>query len=198
MSHRKPKIPICVGDEVRIISDCNSTGRIGTIVNIGEYCYSVKFNEFDVRTFGKNSVEKVLEKGEKEMTLDGKYRIALVRFQNNPSNKEYCFALYDDSVDIGDYVVCDSSTGWGIANVYNIVPADVAEYKPTREIICKIDVSKFEKRKSIRTKKKDIKNKLDAAVANNQNLIMYEAVAKQVPEVAELLEAYKTLLNEDV
>ena len=64
----------------------------------------------------------------------------------------------------------------------------------TKEIVCKVDFSKFERRKETRAKRAELKKKLDNAVKENQDMFLYETLAKANPSVAELLEQYKALI----
>ncbi len=63
----------------------------------------------------------------------------------------------------------------------------------TKEVICKLDYSNFEKRKESRKKLGNLKNQIDNIVAQNQNMILYTAIAKENPEMAELLSQYKRI-----
>ena len=63
----------------------------------------------------------------------------------------------------------------------------------TKEVICKLDYSNFEKRKESRKRLGNLKNQMDNIVAQNQNMILYTAIAKENPEMAALLNQYKKI-----
>lgn len=201
-------INLKVGDTVQIVSDCKSHGKIGTILQIdyNEFYPTwskvvVKFSDSHWANFGYKSLKKI-EEGEIEMSaVTGDYRIAAVKFEkgNNP-DYTYKFALFDENVSVGDYVLCDSSTGWGVAKVADIFPKydDNVHQNPKSEIICKVDFSAYNERKQTRLKKAELKKKLDAAASENKDLALYKAIAESNPAVKKLLEEYIELLGENV
>lgn len=123
------------------------------------------------------------------------FRVANVKFLDGYNgDKLYRFALFDDDVTEGDCVVCDTQNGYCVAEVVSIISADSYGKNVTKEIVSKIDFSEFKRRKEIRAKKAELKKKLDKAVKENQDIFLYETVAKSNSVVAELLEQYKALL----
>lgn len=127
--------------------------------------------------------------------LNGKYRVALVNFISGANTiKNYAFALYDDNVQVNDLVLVDASSTFPVAKVKAIIEKD--EYSGvaiTKEIICKIDIADYEKRKKLRQEKKALQSKMDKLVKENQALIVYQALADKNPEMAELLKQYQAL-----
>lgn len=127
------------------------------------------------------------------MALTGNFKIAIVNFIKGFNTvKKYGFALFDDSIEEGDIVLCDSENGYGVAKVVNIMSQDEYGKPVKKEIICSCDFAPFEKRKQ----KAEIKKKLDKAVNENQDLILYRAIAQNNPDVAELLAEYEALTLE--
>jgi hypothetical protein len=137
-------------------------------------------------------------KGEDNMAVKGVYNIAMVKHVKGvDTNKKYAFALFDDSICVNDLVLCDSDSSYSVAKVVEIIPQH--EYNGatvTKEIICKVDFTDYEVRKERRNQKAALKKQMDKMVKDNQELILYQAIAEKNPEMAELLTAYKTL--EDV
>ena len=138
-------------------------------------------------------------KGVKDMAVKGNYKVAIVTFlQGMNTTKRYSFALFDNDVNCDDLVLCDTSTGYGVAKVLNILSQEEYEGKgviPTKEIICKVDFTNFEKRKELRKKKDSIKKQMDKMVKDNQELVLYQMLAEKNPEMATMLEEYKNLMN---
>lgn len=66
------------------------------------------------------------------------------------------------------------------------------------EIICKLDYANFEKRKETRKRLDTIKEQMNN-ILNKQDMILYAAIAKENPEMEELLRQYKEItgLNDD-
>ena len=129
------------------------------------------------------------------MAVKGNYNVAMVKFiQGYNTSKEYAFALFDNDTDVGDYILCDTSQGYNVGKVTKIIPQN--EYSGctvTKEIICKIDFTEFEKRKELRKQKEVLKKQMDKMVKDNQELFLYQALADKNPEMAAMLEAYKAL-----
>lgn len=131
------------------------------------------------------------------MALTGNFKIATVKFiQGYNTIKEYGFALFDDRIEEGDIVLCDSDNGYGIAKVVGIMSQDEYGKSVTKEIVCKCDFEPFEKRKAIREHRVEVKKKLDKAVQENQDLALYKTIAQSNPDVAALLVEYEALLSE--
>lgn len=136
--------------------------------------------------------------------VQGKYMVAMVRHCEGNANRQsngkvYAFALFDENVAVGDRVLCDSEGGYSIAEVLNIHTK--SEYSQlhsrvvTKEIICKVDFSAFDERVAKRREMASIKAEMDKLVAENQDLILYQAIAEKNPQMAVLLERYKTINN---
>lgn len=178
-----------------------SFGLTGTIVCSHHNADSsfVKFDNWNGR--GEKELlirnQNLKSKGENAMAVKGNYHVAMVRFvQGYNTSKSYAFALFDsdDVVLIGDHVLCDTSQGYNVGEVTNIIPQN--EYSGctvTKEIICKVDFTAFENRKEVRKQKENLKKQMDKMVKDNQELFLYQALAEQNPEMAALLAAYKSL-----
>ena len=63
----------------------------------------------------------------------------------------------------------------------------------TREVICRVDFKAFEGRIEARKQRELLKKKMDKLVRDNQELILYQAIADKNPEMAALLDQYKAL-----
>ena len=193
-----------IDDIVEVLSRCQSYGKRGIVV--GHFTtpgypeclvIRVKLDSGETRFYNESSLKKVdeIEREAKEMALTEDFRVANVKFLDGYNgDKLYRFALFDDDVTEGDCVVCDTQNGYCVAEVVSIISADSYGKNVTKEIVSKIDFSEFKRRKEIRTKKAELKKKLDKAVKENQDIYLYETVAKSNSVVAELLEQYKALL----
>ena len=193
-----------INDIVEVLSNCQSYGERGIVVDyftfehlLNNPIVRVKLDSGKTRIYNESSLKKCdeIEREAKNMALTEDFRIANVRFVDGyNSNKIFSFALFDDEVTEGDYVVCDTQNGYCVAEVVSIISADSYGKNVTKEIVSKIDFSEFKRRKEIRAKKAELKKKLDKAVKENQDIFLYETVAKSNSVVAELLEQYKALL----
>ena len=123
--------------------------------------------------------------------VTGNYDVATVNFLTGyNTDKEYIFALFDSTIVVGDYVVCDTKD-YSVARVMNIQPK--GDELPTKEIICKVDFSDFLQRKSDRELKAKLKREMDMLISEDRDLVLYQALADKNPKMAELLNEYKSL-----
>jgi hypothetical protein len=192
-----------VGDSVEVINKrLQSYGLIGTIKTSHHNANSsfVMFDNWNGR--GEKELliknENLKFKGDKSMAVKGNYHVAMVKFvQGYNTSKEYAFALFNTDTEvvvIGDHVLCDTSQGYNVGKVIKIIPQN--EYTGctvTKEIICKVDFTEFEKRKELRKQKEALKKQMDKMVKDNQELFLYQALAEKNPEMATMLAAYRAL-----
>lgn len=198
------------GDRVMVANDSlqtyGCTGQVesvnywGDVINV-RLDHNNKVYTYNVKNLMlENEQNNITTKGENNM-ITGNYKVAMVKFvQGMNTTKGYAFALFDENIKENDFVLCDTVNGYGVARVTDIVakedyvPSSNAE-KVTKEIICKVDFTDFEARKEARAKRNKIKKQMDEMLKNNQELILYQAVAKENPVMAVLLEEYKSLGN---
>lgn len=136
------------------------------------------------------------------MAMNGYEEVASVKFiEGTNTTKVYHFALYDRAVEVGDYALVKSNNGYGSGN-YGIVKVvgieAAAEYTgnaPTAEILCKVDLSAYEKRCKMRANRTELKKKMDKMVKESQELLVYQTIANTNPDMAELLAAYRETLG---
>lgn len=204
------------GDRVVVVSECASKGRHGTVAGYTMDFWtkrehvSVKLDSGMQLSYNEKSLKKIGTSQIKEENnvanneVQGNYRVAMVRHCEGNANRQsngkvYAFALFDDNVSVGDKVLCDSEGGYSVAEVINIHTK--TEYSQahsrvvTKEIICKVDFSEFDERVTKRREMAAIKAEMDKLVAENQDMILYQAIADKNPQMAVLLERYKTINN---
>lgn len=128
--------------------------------------------------------------------LIGTYNVAMVKMlQGVNTTKEYAFALYDEKVNVDNLVLCDTQYGYAVARVVNIMPLDEYEgVNITKEVICKVDFTDFEKRKERRKKAQKLKSEMDKKVKELQDIALIELMAEKNPELKTMLEEYKSLM----
>ena len=193
------------GDKIKVVSECRSYGQIGTVKSTfrsGWNIYvTVRLDNGVQNTYNEKSLilyneqNNTTTKGDNNM-ITGNYKVAMVKFlQGTNTVKGYAFALFDESIKVDDLVLCDTANGYGVAKVTEIVAKEECTNSVTKEIICKVDFADFEARKEARAEKNKIKKQMDEMLKNNQELILYQAIAKENPAMAELLEKYKSLGN---
>lgn len=113
------------------------------------------------------------------------------------SKDGYLYALYDNSIGEGDIVLCCTGHhGHVIGQVRNVINtwSEDAKVEYGREIICKIDYTAFEERQAKLKRIDTIKKTMAKKKAELDELAVYELLAKQSPEMANLLSELKELL----
>lgn len=197
------------GDMVKVTKNgLWSTGRKGTVVEATREKVDVMFG---AGLYGKiltlnprslcllNNIET--EEGENNMLM-GNYIVCKVKFlEGTNTNKEYHYALYDDNTCVNDYVVVKSANhGMGIARVVDIIPDGyvtqaMRDYcNEGREVIAKFDMDAYEQRVEKRKMAKQLKADMNKKMKEMQELAMFEMMAKENPELKEMLEKYKELI----
>lgn len=190
------------GDRVVVVEpSLMSYNQIGTVISHDSNAALIRFDNW--REQGekelillKSRLMKINNKdSDNIMEVKGNYRVAIVRhISGTNTTKEYAFALFDTWIHEDDLVLCDTAQGYQAAKVISIVPKD--EYSGctvTKEIVCKLDFSNFNERKERRKQKESLKKQMDKMIHDNQELILYQALAEKSPEMAEMLAAYKSL-----
>lgn len=127
--------------------------------------------------------------------VTGNYRIAIVNFlKGSNTTKGYSFALFDWSIMVDDIVLCDTSVGYQVAKVIDIVEQlDYNGADVTKEIICKVDFTNFQKRIEERKRKVELKAKMDAMVKDDKELMLYQMLAEKNPVMKEMLDEYTNI-----
>lgn len=124
------------------------------------------------------------------------YLIAKVNFVKGfNKSKEYAFRLYDTNIRVGDYVLTDSANDFVVAKVVNIIsPNKYFGVAATKDIICKVDFSAWNRRKESATINKLV-TAMDKRVKENRNLCFYRELAKSDPELQHLIDRYDNIMN---
>ena len=129
-------------------------------------------------------------KGDKIM--EGNYRIANVRFLDEKDSKTYRYAVYDETINIGDICVVKSAHhGMGVAHIMDIEPK--TDEKIIREVVCKCDFSAYVSRESMRKRRAELKRKMAARAAQLQEIALYKMMAAEDADMADLMREFDEL-----
>ena len=115
--------------------------------------------------------------------------------------KHYHFAIYDDGFDYqpGDKVILSNGNDiWTINEI--ITPEEAtARYNKniTAEVVCKVDTNSYEKRVQKRKAIEKLKRDMDKKIKEMDENKKYEMYAAENPDLKNMLEAYKALVNEE-
>lgn len=111
----------------------------------------------------------------------------------------YHFAIYNDGFDYqpGDTVIVSGNNQ--IQKIYEIITPEEAiqrfDKNITAEVICKVDTSSYDIRVEDRKRAADLKKKMDAMIRKMSETNKYEMYAERNPELKELFETYKELVD---
>lgn len=131
--------------------------------------------------------------------LDNKYdKVVFVQFVGGCNDyKTRSFAYYGQDVIEGDYVLCDNVTGYTLAKVVEVIVNEEAKekgYVPTKEVICKCDMSAFNNRKETRAKALKLKAEMDRIIRKMDAENKYDMYAEKNPDLKDMLDEYRTLV----
>lgn len=115
--------------------------------------------------------------------------------------KHYHFAIYDDGFDYqpGDKVILSNSNDIWIINEIITPEEATARYNKniTAEVVCKVDTNSYEKRVQKRKAIEKLKRDMDKKIKEMDESKKYEMYAAENPDLKNMLEAYKALVNEE-
>ena len=210
------KIPLGVGRNIKY-SDLE-IGLCGIVQYAYTNCYGVKidnrynhssgkglyyFKPNELQLFKEYEQNNIYNKGEENMNkIIGNYRVAKVRFlEGSNTHNTYNYALFDDEIQQYDNCVVKSANhGLGIAVIEEIIDdvdniSVTDNYGNIREIVCKIDMSAFNKRIDDRLRASQLKKEMDKKVKELQGLALYKMMAENSPELKAMLSEYEKLVN---
>lgn len=141
---------------------------------------------------------KYEEKEREEIPMFKNFKVATVEFIDNPNSGRYAYALYNEDIVEGDFVVVSTGHhGFALARVLNISSReeDKKEVKCDREVVCRVDFSDFYFRKDAVKKASELKRKMEKQIREAQELALYEALAEKDPTLKGMFDEYKALME---
>jgi len=157
-----------------------------------------KPEEFDIQT---DENEKENNMNTNINTYDsnaykGKFRIALIQFLDG-TKYEVHYRVYDDGFEYkeGDLVVVKPAHhDMTIAKIKKIYDRDSCfSADANREIVCPIDISKYQERNNKAKEIVELKREMDKKVKELQGVALYEMMAQHSPELRDMLTQFKEL-----
>lgn len=157
-----------VGDRVKVISDCKAKNKLGTVYDIrgnGLGYIGVKLDNKVKRQFYYWSLILENESEDNGMAkLTGFNKVAVVEMSNGYSGtKDYHFALYDESICVGDKVLVTGNANgqmWTVKDVIDYNKSAITK-NITAEVICKVDTSAYDERCANRKKAEELRKQMD-------------------------------------
>lgn len=153
----------------------------------GCFYFSVDQLELIETNNTKNTGEEEMEK------LTNYVNVAEVSFLNdNTAFRTFEYANYEPDLAVGDLVVVKSAHhGMGLAEVIDIKERTSNDLY--REIVAKVDTAGYNKRVDQREKAAELKAKMQERAKQLQDIVLYQTLAKEDPEMAQLLGDFMTL-----
>ena len=145
-------------------------------------------------TLVRKSIRPIFtNKGESNMKLSGFKNVAVIEI----AGKDYYYALYDEDIKVGDNVLVTGSCSTNILTVKEVVTAEEAREKCTKEICsevkCKVDLSSYNQRVEDRKEADKLRKRMDEEIKKMDELNKYEMYADRNPALREMLEQLKSL-----
>lgn len=128
---------------------------------------------------------------EKNMNkIDNYINIAAVQFLNDTDPFRFIeCANYEPDLKAGDVCVVKTARhGMGLAEVIEVKPS--AEGEVLREIVSIVDTARYDERVAKREKAAELKAKMKERAKQLQDIVLFQTLAKDDPEMAQLLEEF--------
>lgn len=123
--------------------------------------------------------------------LKGYYAVA----ETKQGSSHYYYAIYNDgdTYKVGDKVVV-SGRCRDILEITDILVPEEVMTNICAEVICKVDTTAYNKRVENRKKADKLKKEMDKMIKAMDESKKYEMYAEESPELAEMLNEYKSLV----
>ena len=182
----------CSGEIVRI--SYPTTGRREPKIGIRLDDYSNPHSGYGAFWFDQYNIQY----SEEEYNMN-EYKRASIRLLGNPYSKAtnedtWVYSTTMDDLKQGDILVVHTNSH-GLAVAEFISYTEEKMTKPGREIMAKADLSEYQARKEREKKVLELKRQMDKTLKEAQDLALYEAIAKNNPTMAALLDEYKALVQ---
>lgn len=185
---------------IRSIYESNIAVEIYNVKNKDStfgYFY-LRFEELDIQT---DDNEKENNMNANMNTYDsnaykGRFRIALIQFLDG-AKYEVNYRVYDDGFEYkeGDLVVVSPAHhDMTIAKIKFLYDYDnILTHDENREIVCPIDISKYQERDKKAKEISKLRREMDKKVKELQGVALYELMAQHSPELRDMLTQFKEL-----
>lgn len=200
------------GMRVKVISDRlyhnqSLTGRIGTVVDDRYGNVPVRLDgvtntrsSYGYFYFDPRELEEVKsnnndnKKENKNMTKITNYlNVAKVRFIGNTRVCSEGIANFDPDLAVNDLCVISDDGRYILAEVVEICESTGEEMMA--EIVSKVYTTAYDNRVTARKAAAEIKAKMEARAKKLQDIALYQMLAKDDPEMAELLKNYQDIVQ---
>ena len=191
---------IKIGDKVTT-HDGKKYGRVIEMwYGIIDECIKVEFVAQDgfSYVYRADELERIMEEEEQMAKLTGYKQVAEII----QIGKSYYYAIYDDGRKYcpGDKVIVSGAANGIIQTIEKIIDPETAVNRMgnkniTAEVIAYVDTSAYEERVAKRKEAEELKKKMDQVIKQMEENNKYEMYAEKNPELKEMLNAYKELVE---
>lgn len=152
------------------------------------------FTIFDLEFIKTSAPTSAANEGGKNMQKFTNFvNVAVVEFlKDDVAFRTFEYANYDPTLAVNDLcVVMSAHHGMGLAEVVEIKATPSADLY--REIVSKVDTTEYNARVERRAKAAELKERMQTRAKQLQDLVLYQTLAKEDPEMQELLKAFQAL-----
>lgn len=126
----------------------------------------------------------------------GRFRIALIQFLDG-SECKVNYRVYDDGFEYKEgnlVIVKPAHHDMTIARIKSLYDYDnIFPHDENREVVCPIDISKYQERCNKAKEISKLKREMDKKVKELQGVALYEMMAQHSPELRDMLTQFKEL-----
>ena len=151
-------------------------------------------SELEILDANNEKTATAADEGENKMQKMSNYlNVAVVQFLNESTAfKTYEYANYETNLSAGDLVVVMTAHhGMGLAEVVEIKERTDSDLY--REIVSRVDTFDFDNRVAQRKMAAELKAKMQERAKQLQDIVLYQTLAKEDPEMAKMLQDYMAL-----
>lgn len=153
-------------------------------------CFYFKPNELEIMY---KRDDDILEENNMQ-TITNYYNIAKIQYLDNATVSRHHYANFDPFLKEGDLCVVKSAHhGLGLAKVVEVIVVDPRDNQVTREIVAKVDTQDYDNREAVRKEAAELKVKMQERAKKLQDVMLYQMLAKEDPEMQSMLDRYQDL-----
>lgn len=134
----------------------------------------------------------ILEDNNMQNNVINYLNIAKIQYLDNSKSSMHDYANFDSALKKGDLCVVKSlNHGLGLARVIDIIEQN--DIQTPREIVAKVDTQDYDFRVAARKDAAELKAKMHERAKQLQDVALYQMLAKNDPDMQELLNRYQNL-----
>lgn len=121
------------------------------------------------------------------------YNAVKIQYLDNTAPSSYLYANFITDLKVGNMCVIKSAHhGFGLAIVVEVIDRNDFEI-PSREVVTIVDTRDYDERMATRKKATELLTTMQERAKKLQDIALYQMLAENDPEMAELLKEYKGL-----